>query len=310
MRIAILLIMLAFWGQVDLSAQPGTYQEAYDNGYSDGIAAGEADRSGHRPFDFANKALYQEGLRGFDSQVHQRDVYQVAYRRGFEDGYEAGYGLNRTDSPEPPPFASSVQPARTSPQAGRTIVPQGAEILVRLNQTLTTQRNESGDQFQAEIVRPVELGNQAVIPSGSRMRGTITHLKRPGRIRGRAEMTLNFEELTLPDGTVLPIEGTVVSVEPRRFDKVDSDDGTLQAPGEKGDDVKKVGVSAGIGALIGILAGGGARTGAAIGAVAGMGGVLASRGSDLLLPAETELMIRLERDLTVPTGILRPEAQP
>ncbi len=305
------LTVAGIGGQTCLLAQD-TYRAAYDRGYTDGSAAGEGDRAARRPFDFAGKAGYQDGLRGFDPQVHQRDVYLVAYRRGFEDGYEAGYGLTRAEHAEPPPVTSSQAPPPRKVPEGRTLLPQGTEILVRLSETLTTQRNEAGDRFRAEVVHAVEVENEVVVPAGSRLEGTISHLKRPGRIRGRAEMSLNFEQLTLPDGTVLPIAGTVVSVEPRRPEEVKEEDGTIRARGEKGEDVKKVGAAAGIGALIGILTGGGggARTGAVVGAAAGVTGVLATRGSDLLLPAETELMVRLERDLTVPTGILRPEKHP
>jgi hypothetical protein len=310
-RLVILLVVTVLVGPA-LSLAQDTYRTAYDRGYADGNAAGDADRLARRPFDFANKAGYQDGLHGFDPQIHQRDVYLVAYRRGFEDGYEVGYGLGRTDRPEAPPTASSQPPSPRVAPEGRTVLPQGTEMLVRLTETLTTQRNEAGDRFRAELVRAIRVENDVVVPAGSRLEGTITHLKRPGRIRGRAEMSLSFERLVLPDDTVLPIQGTVVSVEPRRPGEVKDDDGTIQAPGEKGEDMKKVGAAAGIGALIGILTGGGggARTGGVVGAVAGVTGVLATRGSDLLLPAETELMIRLERDLTVPTGILRPEKHP
>jgi hypothetical protein len=305
------LLVLALIAQFALLAQPETYREAYDRGFSDGRAAGDADRSAHHPFDFANKAHYQEGLRGFEAESHQRDVYQVAYRRGFEDGYEMGYGLRGANPPEPP-VASSMRPVTDTPPAGRGLVPEGSELLVRLTESLTTQRNQSGDPFHAEVVRALEIEGQVLIPVGSRVHGTVTHSKRPGRVRGRAEMTLSFEEVALPNGASVPIRGTVASVEPRRSDGVESSAGTIQASGEKGDDLKKVGASAGIGALIGILAGGGggARAGAAIGAATGAAGVLATRGSDLLLPAETELMMRFERDVTIPTGILRPEPQP
>lgn len=310
--LGILLLAMATSGAIH--AQQETYREAYDRGYQDGSSSGEGDRAAQRPFDFANKAVYQEGLQGFDPERHQRDVYIVAYRRGFEDGYEVGYGLDRaapTAAPVPPPVASSMAPQPRAAQGGRTVLPAGTEILVRLAESLSTQRNEAGDQFRAEVLGP-DASGIAPIPAGSRLVGTVTHVKRPGRVRGRAEITLAFEEVILPDGTALAMSGTVVDVEPRRADKVSSNDGTIQAPGEKGDDVKRVGASAGIGALIGILTGGGggARAGAVIGAATGTVGVLATRGNDLLLPAETELLVRLERDLTVPTGVLRPEPQP
>jgi hypothetical protein len=287
-------------------ARQDTYREAYDLGHSDGLTAGRLDRSTRKPFDFANKTEYQEARNGFDGETHDREVFIVAYRRGFEDGYEEGYGLGRNRQGTAP--ATVAMPAQ-DPEAvlGRKVLPKGTELRVRLLETLSTQRNEAGDQFRAEVAQPVELDGEVVVPVGARLEGIVTHLKRAGRIKGRSEMALRFQRMGLPDGAEMSCDALVVELEPRREEEVRDDTGTIQAQGEVGDDAKRVGTSAGIGALIGILSGGrgGARTGAAVGALAGTAGVLATRGSDMILPAETEMTIRLERDLTVATGILR-----
>lgn len=310
MKVYRLVLISLFLGAsipvLPLMARQDTYREAYDAGHSDGMTAGQLDRSTRKPFDFANKVDYQEARRGFDRETHDREVFVVAYRRGFEDGYEEGYGLGRDRQGATPAAAVASMQA---PEAvlGRKVLPKGTELEVRLLETLSTQRNEAGDRFRAEVARPVEIDGQVVVPAQSQLVGVITHLKRAGRIRGRSEMALHFRQIELPDGAELPCDASLVALEPRREGEVQDDSGTIRAQGEVGEDVRRVGTSAGIGALIGILSGGrgGARTGAAIGVVAGTAGVLVTRGSDIVLNAETEMTLRLERDLTVATGVMR-----
>jgi hypothetical protein len=288
------------------AASQDTYREAYDAGFQDGSAVGMRHRENHRAFDFANDPAYVDATRGYDPQIHDRDVYRVAYRRGFEDGYEEGYGLGaaRQSSPAPQESGSSETPVDRG-LAGRYVVPKGTEVRVRLLDTLATQRNEVGDSFRAETVGDVIVDSDIAIPSGSKIYGEVTLVKRAGRIRGRSEMNLKFNQVELPDGHRFPFDATVVSIEEQRDEKVKEDEGTLEAPSDVGSDAKKIGAAAGIGALIGILAGGGAKVGAAIGALTGTAGVLAMRGSDLLLPVETELVVKLNNDVTVTSGLLR-----
>ena len=91
------------------------------------------------------------------------------------------------------------------------------------------------------------------------------------------------------------------------FKEVKDEEGTIQGKGSKSSDLKRVGGGAGIGALIGVLTGGGkgAKIGAAVGAIAGGAGTLATRGNDIVLYPDTELVIRLNRDAAVSSGILR-----
>ena len=293
-----------------------TYREAYDKGYADGLEAGRKDRQQERLFDFANRSAFQRADQGFDPSRHDRDVFSVAYRRGFEDGYEDGYQsepgvLTQTASPPSPPVAGSkpVSPPKTRgttrivdvSQGGALTVPKGTELRIKLLDTLTTQRNERGDFFRAEVVEDMLVGQIVAIPEGTRLNGKISSLKRAGRIKGRAEMDLRFDTLEFSDGRTVPIEAMVVSVEGRSDGKVKEEEGTVQAEGSKGEDAKRVGVSSGIGALIGVLTGGkrGAGRGAAAGGVAGLAGVLITRGRDLYLYSETEMIIRLQQEMRI-----------
>ena len=302
-----ILFMLLAVSAVSAASQD-TYRAAYDIGYADGTEAGKQDRSDSRPFDFANRIGYQDGLNGFDEQIHDHDVFVVGYRRGFEDGYEVGYGLSESSQPDSASRAVGSTAESQSSLTGRSVVPAGTEISIRLQETLSSQRNERDDPFRAEVLKNVEVNSVTIVPAGSQIYGTITHVKRAGRIRGRSEMNLRFDDLELPSGIRFPVEATVVSIEEQADEDVKDDEGTIQGKGDKGSDVKKIGFTTGIGALIGVLTGGtsGAKVGAAVGAVGGSAGVLATRGRDIVLPSGTELQIRLDQEATVPTGLLRP----
>lgn len=308
-----LLVVLMMGGALEgsLYAQD-TYRSAYDAGYADAVEIGRNDRENGRPFDFANKKDYQMGDRGFDSAVHDFDVYVVAYRRGFEDGYEAGYGLTDepADRPQSAPVirTSTIDPADGGPAdvlSGDVTLEAGTELDVKLLDTLSTNRNERGDRFRAEVTRDIRAGGQLVIPRGTRLEGTVTHSKRAGRIKGRAEMNLLFNELEFASGSRVPIHGVVSSIEERADEEVKDEEGKIEGGGSKSGDLKKVGISAGIGALLGILTGGksGAKTGAGVGAVVGLAGVLATRGKDVVLYPETEMRVKLENEVTIPGGV-------
>jgi hypothetical protein len=74
-----------------------------------------------------------------------------------------------------------------------------------------------------------------------------------------------------------------------------------EGPKSTGDDAKKVGVGAAVGAAIGAIAGGGkgAAIGAGVGGAAGAGTVMATRGKPAELPVETRLRFKLEAPVTI-----------
>ena len=280
------------WAQ-SLSAAE-TYEEAYERGFQDGRQAGREDRQQERLFDLANKQSFQRADLGFDESRHDREVYPGAYRKGFEEGYREGYGLVGQD------LSSSASPALDSARDLRDSsvkLPAGTRIKVRLLDTLSTRHNERGDTFQVEVAEDVMVGQQLAVPELTLGNAVITSLKRAGRIKGRASMNFRFEDLEFFDGTRVPIEGRIVSIEKREGQEVRDEEGTVQAKGTKSSDARKVGTSSAIGALIGVLTGG--RRGAATGAA----GVLTSRGRDLNVDTQTEMTIELDQEAEVPLQV-------
>ncbi len=184
-------------------------------------------------------------------------------------------------------------------------IPADTKVKVRLEERLSTARNRNGDIFYAELINDVPLAHGLAVPQGTQVVGRVSHSKRAGRIAGRAELKLDFEALQFRNGIKAPIQGVLVSVasKPASARKPDS----IEAEGDTGRDLSSVGVVTGIGTLIGSIKGGakGAVIGAGAGAVIGLAGILAGRGRDLDLDAETEMVIRLTSPAVVPSHALK-----
>ena len=107
----------------------------------------------------------------------------------------------------------------------------------------------------------------------------MTDVVRPGRVKGRAALSLRFTNVTV-DG-----ERSAISTGPI----------TVEGEGDVKGDATKIGVGAGVGAVVGGILGGGdgAAKGAAIGGAAGTGAVLATRGKDVVLASGTTLSTTL-----------------
>ncbi len=293
-----------------------TYREAYDAGFQEGTEAGREDRRTERTTEIATHETYQSAQIGFDPQKHDKDVYYVAFRRGFEDGYASGFG-HLTDKkprgPAPPPqpvslrHTAEISTDETRPLPSRYVrVRIGTEVNVRLLDTISTGRNERGDVFGAETTEDIAIEGEVAVPRGTPIQGKIAYLRRAGRIKGRAEMKLLFYELHFSDSAKVHIDATVKAVRDRP-EKPDGE-GNIEGRSSKAGDTAKVGASAAIGALIGLISGGkkGGAIGAGAGAIIGLGGVLGSRGKDIVLAEQTELLITFDREALIPVPSAAP----
>jgi len=190
----------------------------------------------------------------------------------------------------------------TSPARAENVrVAEGTKIVFTLNNNLSTKESREGDTFSGVVNRSVRVGDRIVIPEGSLVRGTVSNVKRPGRLKGRAELGLRFDEIELPDGTQIPLSASLTELDESDKEKV-TEEGQVEGQGSKKRDAATIGAGAGIGAVIGGIAGGGkgAAIGAGAGAAAGTGVVLATRGKDAEVKRGSDLAIQLDRPLSVP----------
>jgi hypothetical protein len=181
------------------------------------------------------------------------------------------------------------------------IVKAGTKIPLSLVSSLNTKRSLPGDRVYLETAFPVALNGRMVIPKGSYVAGTVTDVKRAGKVKGKSELFLRFDSLTLPNGVTRDFRSRLDSAGGH---DVDRQEGKIQGDSDKAGDARTVGETAGAGSTIGSIAGAaaghagiGAGIGAIGGAAAGLAAVLATRGPDLILEKGTTVEMVLDRDL-------------
>ncbi len=194
--------------------------------------------------------------------------------------------------------------APSAPPAVYT-VPAGTRIPLLLINSISTRSAQEGDQVYLETAFPIVVSQKVVIPPGSYVRGTITQVKRPGRVKGRGEVYIRFDSLTLLNGVTRDFRGRVGAVDGSGLETLDKKEGKIQGDSSKGSDASTVASTAGAGTGIGAIAGSaagrpglGTAIGAAGGAAAGLAAVLFTRGPDVQLLRGTELDMVLDRALT------------
>lgn len=179
-------------------------------------------------------------------------------------------------------------------------IPEGTRFIVKLKDTLDTRNLEQGRHFKAELREDLVTPSGLIIPKGRTVKAHVATFERGYT---GARMMLAMDELETRHGWV-PLIATVMGVPGDPSIKSTGQEGEIT---QKGPDKKRVitnaAIGAGIGAASGAAAGGGkgAAVGAAAGAGLGSGASFLFKGSDLKLDKGTQLELRLDRDLVVPT---------
>ncbi len=191
----------------------------------------------------------------------------------------------------------------------RWLVPANTTIPLALKNSISSRTAFVGQAVYCETVYPITVGNHIVIPVGSYVKGEVTQVVRPGRVKGKAQIGLRFDSITLPNGTTRPLRATLSSYGGNGEQGFKREEAKIEGESTKGEDVKKVGTTATEGTIIGGLStrsGKGAGIGAIGGGAAGLIWVLATRGKEILLPPGTSL----ELQLTSPLNFEREEVAP
>lgn len=154
-------------------------------------------------------------------------------------------------------------------------VPQGTDLVLTLETSVSSDTAKPDQPVRATVAKPVVVSGMTVIPEGARVTGAVVSAERSGRVKGRASVSLRFNEVI--------VMNTPYNISTARISR--------QAEATKGEDAKTIGIGAGVGTAIGAIAGGkkGAAIGAGIGGGAGTGAVLATRGREVTIPAGATL---------------------
>jgi hypothetical protein len=78
-------------------------------------------------------------------------------------------------------------------------VPEGTEMLIRFNDSLSSGRNSEGDQFSITLDEDVKLPDGTVLKRGYRGKGEVTQAKRKGMMGQAGEMNVRLDYLKVGD---------------------------------------------------------------------------------------------------------------
>ena len=210
----------------------------------------------------------------------------------------------------PRPVLIRPQP-REAPRAAESAatIPAGTHIALALRNTVDTKHSKEGDRIYLETIYPVSAEGRIAIPRGSFVNGTVTISKPAGRVKGKGELFIRFDSLTLPSGATRDFRSRLDSASGAN---VDRDEGKVTGERDTGKDVGRVAegtvMGASLGGLIGAAKGSamkGVGIGSAAGAAVGLGSVLLKKGPDATLRQGTTMDMILDRDLTFTSAELR-----
>ena len=165
-------------------------------------------------------------------------------------------------------------------------VPSGTQIVVSLQDELSSKTATPGMPFEARVANSIVIDGRVAVPAGSRVLGTVTDVISGSRkIGATPTLGLSFDSLVLPDGDRVRIDGSLVE----------------HGASEKGRDTAKILGGTAAGAVLGHQIknnNGGKIIGGLIGGA--LGAVAAQKtGTEVQLPSGSELAISLASSFQV-----------
>jgi hypothetical protein len=199
--------------------------------------------------------------------------------------------------------------------AQSTIQP-GTQVHLTLVNGLTTTVAHDGDPFTAIVAEPVFVGNQLLLPAGAKVHGKITGVTRPkwfGMVRGGASINLVFNSIEV-ESRIFPVQMSILSFYTgdmdsgkKRKDLKTTEGVVVEQKRDIKGDIITGGLGTGAGALAGVIFSNVAR-GTVIGLVGTSAYIVAKKGRDLELPAQTGIVVRTDSTVTLPGGLLHSAA--
>ena len=126
----------------------------------------------------------------------------------------------------------------------------GTRIPLSLINSVSTKQAVEGDRVYMETAFPVLENGRVVVPVGSYVAGTVTKVKRPGRMKGKAELFIRFDSLTLPNGITRDFRARIGGLDGQASEKLDRAEGTIRGDSNKGGDARTVGEATGVGTSV------------------------------------------------------------
>jgi hypothetical protein len=199
--------------------------------------------------------------------------------------------------PPPPPYNGPVQNGPNAQQGNyppppdvpaRLTIKAGTYLTVRMNQWLSSDRNQPGDSFTATLDQPLVVDGIVVAQRGQTVTGRVSEAQKAGRVEGTSRLGVQLTGLVLVDGQQANVQAKMIS---------------RTGPTSQGRDAAAIGGTTALGAIIGagVDSGRGAAIGAGAGAAAGILGVLLTRGRPTVIYPESVLTFQIDAPITIAT---------
>lgn len=240
-----------------------------------------------------NQPPYAGGQPGYPpAQMPYQAGAQQAYLPPMPPQYpqQGGY---------PPPYLS-----------GRVaVVAAGTKLQASLKNTLNSGSTQPGEAVEATLGSPIYSGGVEVVPAGSKLTGQVTNVVSAKRFKfgANGKIDIRFTQIETPDGRRVPLSASIDDTELRLTG------GTTAGRVGKGLVTTGVGAAGGaalgtaLGAIVGATGRGqvgrstgmGAVFGTALGGGVGAVGAVVRKGSEITIPAGSNLPIQLDESMQV-----------
>ena len=188
-------------------------------------------------------------------------------------------------------------------------VMQGTQVHLTLLSNINSAVSREGDPFVAVVAEPVYLGSQLLLASGTRVNGQIGTIEKARHFsvfRGQAYMNLTFRTIEV-DSRLIPVRMSILALEQprgqaegkRRKDVRIEEGQVVEAKHDLRGDLVGATIGTGGGTLIGAVFSHAVR-GFGIGLAGSAAYIVARKGKDVELPAQTGMLVRMESTITVP----------
>jgi hypothetical protein len=187
----------------------------------------------------------------------------------------------------------------------------GTQVRLTLINGLSTRVAHDGDPFTAVVAEPVFAGTQVILPAGAIVHGRISTVDRPklfSMFRGGASMNLVFNSIEIQSRifparmSILSIYSGTDAVKQRKDLKTVEGEVVEQRQSVKGD-VEDVAIGTAGGSTVGLIFSHVLR-GTVFGLVGGGVYVVAKKGGEVELPAQSGMLVRMDSSVSLPASLL------
>lgn len=253
----------------------------------------------------------------YQGRVSEQGMGQPNYQPGYP---QAG------QMPPPNPYAGGIQQGYPPMQpqypqpggypppnpylAGRVaVVAAGTKLQASLKNTLDSGSTQPGESVEATLGSPIYSGGVEVVPAGSKLVGQVTNVVSAKRFKfgANGKIDIRFTQIETPDGRRVPLSASIDDTQLRLTG------GTTAGRVGKGLVTTGVGAAGGaalgtaLGAIVGATGRGqvgrstgmGAVFGTALGGGVGAVGAVVRKGSEITIPAGSNLPIQLDESMQI-----------